>query len=148
MDASEILKHETTFSERKTSTGNPWSEKPPASHHGNCWRLIEWSRKKRQNSGETFIWSGRQDNKHQEGIALIFASKNANTQLQSKSISERLLFIRLIAVHVKLFIIVAFAPIENSDEEDKDDFYYSLHMSIGDVPRHYVLYCLETLVQV
>ena len=78
--------------------------------------------KQRLKSGETIIRSGRQENKHQEGVVLIIASKYANTLLQQKDISERLLYIRLNARYVKLSIIVAYAPIENADEEDKDDF--------------------------
>ena len=31
------------------------------------------------------------------------------------------------------------SPIENSDEEDKDDFYYTLQMTVDDVPRNDVL---------
>ena len=67
--------------------------------------------KKILNSGETIIWSGRQDNKHQEAVALIIASKYANTLLQLTSISKRQLCVRSNASHIKLSIIVAFAPI-------------------------------------
>ena len=80
--------------------------------------------KQRLSSGETIIWSGRQDNTHQEGVTLIIASKYANTLLKWKPISKRLLYVRLNTRHVKLSIIVAYNPIENTDEEDKDDFYY------------------------
>ena len=69
---------------------------------------------------------------HQEGVTLIIASKYANTLLQWKPISKRLLYVRLNARHVKLSIIVAYAPIDNADEEDKDDFYYSLQMTVDD----------------
>ena len=36
----------------------------------------KWTRtgKQRMNSGETIIWSLRQDNTHQEGVTLIIAS--------------------------------------------------------------------------
>ena len=95
--------------------------------------------KQRLNSGETIIRSGRQDNKHQEGVALIIASKYANTLLQWKPISQRLLYVMLNARHVKLSIIVAYDPIENADEEDKDNFYYSLQMTVDNFPRHEIL---------
>ena len=38
--------------------------------------------KRRLNSGETIIWSGRQDNKHQDGVALVIASEYTNILLQ------------------------------------------------------------------
>ena len=43
------------------------------------------------------------------------------------------------------FIIVAYATIENADEEDNDDFHYSLKMTVDDVPRLDVLLLLENL---
>ena len=101
--------------------------------------------KQRLNSGEAIIWSRRQDNKHQEGVELIIASKYAKTLLQWKPISKRILYVELNARHVKLSIIVAYAPIENADEEDKDDFHYSLQMTVDDVPRHDVLLLLGDL---
>ena len=50
-------------------------------------------------------------------------------------------------MHVKLSFIVDYAPSENvdADEEDKDDFYYSLQMTVDDVPRHDVLLLLADL---
>ena len=40
---------------------------------------------------------------------------------------------------------MAFASIENADEEDKDCFYYSLQMTDDDVPRNDVLLMLGDL---
>ena len=37
---------------------------------------------------------------------------------------------------------MAYAPVENADEENKDDFYYSMQMTVDDVPRHDVLLLL------
>ena len=75
------------------------------------------------NPGEIIFCSGRLKSDQQEGVSLIIASKYANTLLQWKPVSERLLYIRLNARHVKLSIIVAYALTENAGEEDKDDFY-------------------------
>ena len=67
--------------------------------------------KQRLNSGEIIIWSGKQDNRHQEGVVLIIASKYANNLLKIKPISKRLFYLRLNARHIKHSIIVAYAPI-------------------------------------
>ena len=40
---------------------------------------------------------------------------------------------------------MAYAPNENADEEDKEDFYYSLQMTVDNVPRHDVLLLLGDL---
>jgi len=37
--------------------------------------------KQRLNSGEVMIWSGRSDNIHHEGVALLVSKKHANTIL-------------------------------------------------------------------
>ena len=90
-------------------------------------------------SGETNIWSWRQDNKHQDGVALNIASKYVNTLLQWKPISNRLVYVMLHASHVKLSITVAYASNELADEEDMNDFYYLQQMAVVDVPRHIAL---------
>ena len=40
---------------------------------------------------------------------------------------------------------MAYALTENTDEEDKDDFCYSLQMTVDDVPQHDILLLLEDL---
>ena len=64
--------------------------------------------KQRLNTGEVIIWSGRQDDKHQEGVALIISKNHANTLLQWKPINERLLYVRLNSKFAKLSILVAY----------------------------------------
>ena len=86
---------------------------------------------------KTELWrSQRQDDNQQDGVALIIASKDANTQLQWKPIYKRIFSVRLDARHVRLSIIVAYALIECADEEVMDDLCYSLQMIVSDVPRH------------
>nr|XP_006819375.1 PREDICTED: craniofacial development protein 2-like [Saccoglossus kowalevskii] len=77
--------------------------------------------KQRLNPWEIIIWSGRKDENHQEGVALIISTNHANTLLQWKPINE------------------AYAPIENADEDDKDQFYSVLQASLENIPRHDVL---------
>ena len=59
--------------------------------------------------------------------------------LQWKPISERLLYVRLNSKYTKLSILVAYAPIEHADEEDKDQFYSALQAALEDIPSHDVL---------
>ena len=82
------------------------------------------------------IWSGRSDNIHHEGVALLVSKKHANTILQWKPVNERLLYVRLNCKYAKLSIVVAYAPIDNAEEETKDTFYSSLQAVLGDIPRH------------
>lgn len=98
--------------------------------------------KQRMSSGETIIWSGRQDGNHQEGVALIISKKHTNSLLQWKPINERLLYVRMDSKYTKLSVIVAYAPTEVADEEDKEEFYSALQTAVEDIPRHDVLLLL------
>jgi len=92
--------------------------------------------KQRLNSGGVMIWSGRSDNIHHEGVALLVSKKHANTILQWKPVNERLLYVRLNSKYAKLSIVVAYAPIDNAEEETKDTFYSSLQAVLDYIPRH------------
>ena len=83
-------------------------------------------------TGEEIIWSGRKDNQHQEGVALIIKKELAKSLLEWKPINQRLLYVRLNSKYAKLSIIVAYAPTDTSQEEDKDEFYeaYNQHSKI------------------
>ncbi|XP_062609792.1 craniofacial development protein 2-like [Saccostrea cucullata] len=92
--------------------------------------------KQRLNSGEVIIWSGRSDNNHHEGVALLVSHKVANTVIQWKPINERLLYVRLNSRYTKVSIVSAYAPTDNAEEEAKDNFYSSLQAVLDDIPRH------------
>ena len=93
----------------------------------------------RMGSGETIIWSGRQDDNHQEGVALIAEKKTAKTILQWKPINERLLYVRFNSKFAKLSVIVAYAPTDVAEEEEKEEFYTKLQASLVSIPKHDVL---------
>ncbi|XP_061164954.1 craniofacial development protein 2-like [Saccostrea echinata] len=96
--------------------------------------------KQRLNSGKVIIWSGRSDNNHHEGVALLISQKFANTVLQRKPINERLLYVRLNSLYTKVSIVSAYAPTDSAEEEAaKDNFYSSLHAVLNDIPRHDVM---------
>lgn len=57
--------------------------------------------KQKLSSGEVIIWSGRQDDVHQEGVALLINKKYTNTLLEWNPINERLLYVRLNSKYAK-----------------------------------------------
>ena len=67
---------------------------------------------------------------------------NSNTLLQWKPVNQRLLYVRLNSKHVNLFIIIAYAPTDTSEGEEKDEFYDALQSILRDVPQHDVLLVL------
>ena len=95
--------------------------------------------KQKLSTGEVIIWSGKNDGNHEEGVALIISKKQANALLQWKPISERLMYVRMNSRHVKLSILVAYAPINAAEEEAKDQFYSTVQAALEDIPGHDVL---------
>ncbi|GFR83120.1 craniofacial development protein 2 [Elysia marginata] len=82
--------------------------------------------KQRLGTGETIIWSGRQDGDHQEGVAVILSKKHANSIIQWEPINERLFYIRLNSKFAKTSIVVGYAPTDVAENEDKNQFYFAL----------------------
>ncbi|KAL3858391.1 hypothetical protein ACJMK2_012982 [Sinanodonta woodiana] len=93
-------------------------------------------------SREVIIWSGRKDNVHREGVVIIIGKNKANTVLGWKPVNERLLYVRMNSKYAKLSVVVAYAPADGAEEEDKDTFYYARQTVLDDIPRHDVLLLL------
>ncbi|GFR73616.1 craniofacial development protein 2-like [Elysia marginata] len=66
--------------------------------------------KQRLSTGETIIWSERQDDNHQEGVTLILSEKHANSIIRWEPINERLLYDRLNSKYTKTSIVVGYVP--------------------------------------
>lgn len=97
---------------------------------------MDWNRKSETKPREIIIWSGRNDDNHYEGVSLLISQKFANTTFQWTPINQRLLYVRLNSRYAKVSIVSANAPIDNADEEAKDNFYSSLQRVLDEIPRH------------
>ena len=80
----------------------------------------------------TFLWSGREDNRHQEGVALAVSKKVMSACVSWTHASERLLSARFKHSAGHLAVIVAYAPTESSDLAVKDQFYMQLETAVTD----------------
>ena len=65
-------------------------------------------------SGHTIFYSGRTDNLHRGGVAVIMTRKVENTLLEWKPVNDRLMKVRF---NSKLTIIACYAPTEEAEEE-------------------------------
>ena len=65
-------------------------------------------------SGHTIFYSGRTDNLHRGGVAVIVTRKVENTLLEWKPVNDRLMKVRF---NSKLTIIACYAQTEEAEEE-------------------------------
>ena len=96
-------------------------------------------------SGHTIFYSGRTDNIHRGGVAVIVTRKVEKTVLEWKPVNDRLMKVRFNSKFAKLTIIACYAPTEEAEEEEKDEFYEQLEEEIRTTPRHDVLMVIGDL---
>ena len=96
-------------------------------------------------SGHTIFYSGPTDNLHRGGIAVIVTRKEEKTLLEWKPVNDRLMKLRFNSKFAKLTIIACYAPTEEAEEEEKDEFYEQLDEEIRTTPRHDVLMVIGDL---
>ena len=83
----------------------------------------------------TIIYSGSQQ-KREYGVALMMTKQTSQALLQWTPVSPRILKARFIGAHVKLSVIVCYAPTNDATDEAKDEFYRALNSVANDIPRH------------
>ena len=93
----------------------------------------------RLSTGETVIYSGRDDYKHQQGVALMMSKSAAASLINWSPVNERIISARFYTWHIMLTVIHAYAPTNEADEEDKERFYGELTDVVEKVHRHDML---------
>jgi len=76
------------------------------------------------------IYSGRKDDKHQEGVALILRDKAIGALIGYNPIGPRIISAQFKTSCGKATVIQVYAPTANSTEEDIEDFYSDLQAAI------------------
>lgn len=90
----------------------------------------------RTRTGETVLYSGRDDQHHKEGVAIIIKKGMEKAIMEWEPINSRLMKIRLKGKQINTTIIQVYAPTNDSDEDQKDEFYEQLHSVLENTPRH------------
>ena len=91
--------------------------------------------------GATILYSGRND-QHSSGVALIISKRQRNVLIEWEPISDRLIRARLDSKYCKLTVIQCYAPTNEAEEEEKDDWYEQLQLAISKTPRHDMLFVM------
>ena len=87
---------------------------------------------------KTVVYSGREDGRHHQGVAL-FCSKAAAACLTSwEPINERLLVASFRSNTAKLSIVMAYAPTELAEVQMKDSFYTQLQAVLDRIPSSHM----------
>ena len=85
------------------------------------------------------LYSGRDDNHHIAGVALILKKEMERTPIERKPVSARLLRARLYSKHSKFTIALCYSPTNDAEPEEKEAFYSMLQAEMERVPAHDVL---------
>ena len=90
-------------------------------------------------TGETILYSGRDNEVHQSGVALALDNKSAKCLECWATISDRIISARFYSRYIKTSIIQVYAPTNEAEVEAKDDFYDQLQKVTDSVPKHDIL---------
>ena len=101
--------------------------------------------KRRLASGHTIVFSGRSDDQHSEGVALLLNRKTEKALLEWKPFVSRLPKARFHSKYTKLSVLVCYAPTEDANAEVKDAFYDQLQTAVESVHAHDMLLILGDL---
>ena len=89
-------------------------------------------------SGESVIYSGREDGMHRSGVAIMM-SKHEEASLMEWQPINRVIMARFYSKYIKLTIIHTYAPTLDAEDEDKELFYEQLQSTVEKVNKHDLL---------
>ena len=89
--------------------------------------------------GMSIIYSGRDDEIHREGVAIMLTKEAGDALIDWVPISERIIKARFFSKHIKLTMIHTYVPTEGADEQIKDEFYEKFQETIQQVSKHDLL---------
>ena len=87
------------------------------------------------NDNKTILYS-RNENKHIRGVAIILSKMATRSLVSWKPVNDRIIMARLQCKYTKTTIIQTYAPTEDAEDTEKDDFYDQLEEVLKSTPNH------------
>ena len=87
-------------------------------------------------NGSLFINSGRTDGYRRQGVGLVLSKAVRNSLISYTPISVRIITARLHSQHINISVVVAYAPTEDAEGGEKDEFYHQLSGVFDKLPGH------------
>ncbi|XP_068201619.1 craniofacial development protein 2-like [Palaemon carinicauda] len=85
--------------------------------------------------GNIHIYSGRSDGVGREGVGMMMTPKAEKALTEWRVVYSRLLLAKFKSKECNMSIMVCYAPINDSLEERKDEYYKELQRIIGEIPE-------------
>ena len=98
-----------------------------------CW---SGSGRLKAQTGVIILYSGRDDNIHQSGVALVMTAQTAGCLESWMPVSDRIMIARFASRFIKTTVVQVYVPTNEEDKETKDSFYDLLQRVTYEIPRH------------
>ena len=88
-------------------------------------------------TSQTVLYSGppNENDHHRNGVALMLSQKASKSLLEWEPVNERIITARFQSKFQKVTILQCYAPTNQADQQDKEDFYGQLQNTLDNVPR-------------
>ena len=103
-------------------------------------------------TGETVLYSGREDDSHHEGVAIIIKKEMEKYLMEWKPLNSRIILPRhglcccgAVPRQTNLSIIQCYAPTNDSNDREKEAFYEQLQATLANVHRRDLLLVIGDL---
>ena len=84
---------------------------------------------------KTILYSGPEE-LHQKGVGIILNKETGKALIGQKLVNDRITTVRFQSRHAKTNVVVIYAPTEEAEEEEKDNFYDQCQDVFNEIPKH------------
>jgi len=90
----------------------------------------------RVQTGKTLLYSGRVNDAHLSGVAMLMSRKAASCLISWSPVNDRIIMARFNSCHIRTTIVQVYAPTNDAEEEAKDVFYEQMQNVLDKIPKH------------